>query len=151
MMKIVFLASFVLGKVAAEFGDYADPTFDCPATTTCPQVCVQTADECPPEMQCGEFEMLCADGSCADFCDPTLISPCGSQCAPVACPKVITTYDVCQTNYTLFYEFEATCESIYEEIIHEGASFGWTHPACIVVYVWIVGVTLGIVAWCWFK
>lgn len=60
------------------FGDYADNSFQCPATTTCPIVCVATAEDCPQDGLCPgthpdktfdanhEYE-LCADGTCVDL------------------------------------------------------------------------------------
>ena len=46
------------------FGDYVDPTFQCPATTTCRVVCVAAAEDCPQDSQCpddgNEYE-LCSD------------------------------------------------------------------------------------------
>jgi hypothetical protein len=59
------------------FGDYADHSFQCPATTTCPIVCVANVDDCPQDATCPgthpdkEFDAnheyeLCADGTCAD-------------------------------------------------------------------------------------
>ncbi|CAB9524521.1 Probable cation-transporting ATPase 13A4 [Seminavis robusta] len=153
-MKLLVLLCLAFGGAMGEFGDYVDPTFNCPATTTCPRVCVEFAEDCPAEMKCSEYEMLCADGTCATFCDPNFVSPCESQCAPVACPKIVTTYDVCQTNYTSYYEFANTCEDIFEEITDaydKGDSLSWTHPACIAVYIWVCGVTLGIIHWCWYN
>jgi hypothetical protein len=35
-----------------EFGDYVDPTFSCPATVTCPDVCVASAEYCPEDAIC---------------------------------------------------------------------------------------------------
>ena len=139
------------GSVAGDFGDYADHSFNCPATTTCPQVCVEFPEDCPSEMKCGEYEELCADGSCAPFCDPDLVSPCTSSCASVACPKIVATYDICQRNYSLYYEFANTCESMFEEVVDNVASLSWTHPVCLAVYAWVIGVSLGIVGWCWYK
>jgi hypothetical protein len=34
------------------FGDYVDPTFSCPATVTCPDVCVASVDYCPEDAVC---------------------------------------------------------------------------------------------------
>ena len=59
-----------------EVGDYVDPTFNCPATYTCPLICVETAADCPSGAICAsasaetnpdhEYE-LCNDDNCADF------------------------------------------------------------------------------------
>ena len=34
------------------FGDYVDPTFSCPATVTCPDVCVASVEYCPEDAIC---------------------------------------------------------------------------------------------------
>ena len=34
------------------FGDYVDPTLSCPATITCPDVCVASAEDCPVDAVC---------------------------------------------------------------------------------------------------
>lgn len=43
------------------FGDYVDPTYSCPATTTCPVVCVAAVEDCPEDVVCpgdeGEYEV----------------------------------------------------------------------------------------------
>ncbi len=47
---------FPEGPVARErflaFGDYVDPTFSCPATVTCPDICVAAAEDCPSDAVC---------------------------------------------------------------------------------------------------
>eukprot|EP00956_Cyclotella_meneghiniana_P027557 scaffold62039_cov31-Cyclotella_meneghiniana.AAC.1 len=89
-----------------EFGDYADPTFNCPATTTCPIVCVNAVTDCPSDATCAlanpdnsdhEFE-LCVDGTCADLtlnetCDPSLESPCTCSGFEFTCAKQIDLYN----------------------------------------------------------
>ena len=135
----------------ADFGDYVDPTFDCPAMTTCTQVCVETVEDCPVEMQCSENKMLCADGSCATFCDPNLVSPCERSCAPVACPKLIAPYEVCRKNFTSFYEYANNCEVELHGVAVTESDFTWTDPAFLFCYAWVIGVSAGIVLWCWYK
>ena len=145
---------------------YHDLTFRCPATTVCPQVCVASAEECPQELKCEAPEVLCADGSCSAFCDNTeLVSPCADNaCAPVACRKIIATYDVCITNYTSYYERASDCSVTESTIMDDdesslsmmtegssGPTFAWTDPAYLAVYAWILSVTVGIIAWCWYK
>jgi hypothetical protein len=34
------------------FGDYVDTSFSCPATITCPDVCVASAEDCPADSVC---------------------------------------------------------------------------------------------------
>lgn len=52
--------------LAPAFGNYADHSFQCPVTTTCPIVCVAEDAECPEDAQCAAGSTLCADGTCAD-------------------------------------------------------------------------------------
>jgi hypothetical protein len=93
----------IVGSVSAQQDPtalYADLSFSCPVTTNCPQVCAVSRDDCPETLQCkngNETLQLCADGSCAMLCDPTLTSPCQeiSGCAPFSCASVITYYDAC--------------------------------------------------------
>jgi len=88
------------------FGDFADPTFSCPATTTCPVVCVASLADCPADALCpgthpddgapsspsssSRQYQLCNDGSCADLtagqtCDPASESPCDCDALRFAC------------------------------------------------------------------
>ena len=159
-------------RVSAGFGDYADLSFECPAKTTCDQVCVAKKEDCPIEMQCNEPEMLCKDGSCAIFCEHDNIeyedllvdedtgvavgaNPCElNGCAPVACAKIVTTLDECLTKYASYYEYAKTCNSNSTDVIDEDAeeaSFGWSHPAYFAVYIWLGTVSAGIILWCWYK
>ncbi len=34
------------------FGDYVDTSFSCPATITCPGICVASAEDCPADSVC---------------------------------------------------------------------------------------------------
>lgn len=111
--SICLVLAVLLGRlttvVHGDFGDYADLTFNCPALTTCKQVCVANASLCPFEMVCSEGEMLCADGTCAAFCSGNEISPCESTCTPFACPKVIDFHDQCQEKYGPAFDAAKTC------------------------------------------
>lgn len=152
---------------------YVDPTFDCPATTTCPHLCVASLDDCPPEMMCPEGEILCADGSCwsgkevAALLDclnnntnSTSVAPlCPNSCAPIPCARLITTYNVCTSilevngdiydRATSCQESNSTTSSQADDM--ESGHWTWTGPAYIVVYVWVSVVTVGIILWCWYK
>jgi cation-transporting ATPase 13A3/4/5 len=133
--------------VAADFGDAVDPTFNCPAYTTCKQVCVAAVEDCPAEMQCPANETLCVDGSCATECDdPSAESPCAFDCASVACNKVDNYYDACNTLYGPWYTNETKCG----ETEKEETQFAWnmTEPGFVLMYVWIILLTLSIVSWC---
>jgi hypothetical protein len=41
------------GRLLA-FGDYVDTTFSCPATITCPDICVASPEDCPADAVCPE-------------------------------------------------------------------------------------------------
>jgi hypothetical protein len=137
-------------------------SFTCPVTTTCPQVCASSRDDCPETLQCkngNETLQLCADGSCAMFCDPTLTSPCKetSTCAPFTCASVITYYEACFQDYGPWYDFATQCPGFQDDLdddvslVSPAVSLSWTSPLYIAVYCWVVIVTLGIVHWCWYK
>jgi len=157
-LMLVSLVLLPIG-IQADFGDYVDPSFECPAKTTCPQVCVASAEDCPSVMRCEkDTDMVCADGSCAPFCDPDLVSPCSKACAPVACPKIVATFEACVEAFTPYYEFAEICDAILEAEENggtknktSGPSFTWSDPAFIFVYCWFGGVSAGIVLWCWYK
>ena len=148
--RFAFAVALLLAPSRADFGDYADHSFSCPATTTCPQVCVETVEDCPPELACPEAnESLCADGSCAEECDEELETPCAYECAPVACNKIVLLYDFCFENYGDLYDFESTCgeeEEAYETTLRE-----WTEPAFVFCYAWVSCVSFLIVVWCAYK
>lgn len=145
MGYFVGLLASILVMAGAEFGDYVDPTFNCPATTTCPQVCVETVQSCPVEMRCQANETLCFDGSCAMSCPPELESPCQFDCASVACPKIVTDYDSCNSKYGSLYEQEAACGGEEEAM---NAVHSMKEPAFVSMFVWIWVTTCLIVAWC---
>jgi hypothetical protein len=132
----------------AEFGDYADPTFACPATTTCRRVCVKASNDCPDAMKCPANLTLCADGTCAEECDLQLTSPCLHACAPVACPKVIDTYDQCQSLYGKYYVEEDTCA--FEAIVPP-PHLTYMEPVFKFAYAWVSTVWILIMLWCAFK
>ncbi|GKY97857.1 hypothetical protein MPSEU_000743700 [Mayamaea pseudoterrestris] len=131
--------------VNADFGDAVDPTFNCPAFTTCKQVCVAKAQDCPDEMLCPANQTLCKDGSCSSTCDASLESPCQYDCAPVACHKVDSYYDSCLSTYGPWYNNETTCGETEEELLHK---YSMREPVFVILYVWISLLTLCIVAWC---
>lgn len=103
------------------FGDYADHSFTCPLTTTCPNVCVAKASDCPVDATCAsassspdhEFE-LCADGTCADktlgeACAAGLESPCGCSKFSVACAKQVDIWDSCHDKFQEYYDVHHQC------------------------------------------
>jgi hypothetical protein len=131
----------------ADFGDYADDSFECPARTTCAKICVAEQDICPTK--CADGLELCPDGTCEANCPAGLESPCEFKCASVACAKVIDSYDQCQTSYGEFYEAEAACGEI--ETAEETVLFQYNEAGFLVGYAWIVMVSVMIVVWCFFK
>jgi hypothetical protein len=166
MVIPILLATFLTPSQAATgwasgSGEFLDLSFTCPVQTTCPQVCSPTADDCPEDLKCkGINETLCADGSCALFCDPALTSPCveTSRCAPVTCATIVTYYDACKQDYGPWYEFAAECHGFdngqdddqYAEESGKG-QLTWTNPGYVFVYCWVVILTVAIVHWCWYK
>jgi hypothetical protein len=147
MSKRFVLALATLAFVQADFGDFVDPTYECPASTTCVQVCVADVVDCPTEMLCGSNEIICADGSCAVECDQGLETPCDYECASVACNKVVDEYDACNEKYASYYDFEASCG----EAESAAALFSWNEPAFVFLYCWISVVTVLILVWCFFN
>jgi len=133
----------------ADFGDYVDPTFNCPATTTCVQVCVATVDDCPESMRCEDNLTLCADGTCQESCSDDEETPCEFKCASVACPKVIDLYSSCEELYAPYYEAETFCGE--EETAEETKLVHFNEPAYITAYVWVGGISVLILLWCAFK
>ena len=145
---LLVAASFALIK--ADFGDYADPSFNCPATTTCPQVCVANVSDCPIEMLCNGTETLCADGTCSENCDPNAATPCAYNCAPIACAKnVIDYFDRCEQVYKPYYDYEAQCGAA--EVAAATTLLTFKEPAFLFFYCWISIVSVLVVAWCFYN
>ena len=151
---LVTLLKFHVAR--AEFGDTVDPTFNCPALTTCAQVCVATVEDCPIEMRCptdsadNSTLTLCADGSCAAECnDDELETPCAYECAPVACNRVDDTYDQCQAKYGDLYNQETVCGE--EEVAYETELWNFNEAGFIFGYTWVSGLSFLIIVWCAFK
>lgn len=93
--SILLLFHLQIYSTKASFGDYEDLSFQCPALTTCPIVCVADANDCPWSLTCQDGGNLCSDGSCSENCDDSVASPCLASCAPVACAKNVEHYDQC--------------------------------------------------------
>lgn len=155
-MILIWVFSIIQVNIcAADFGDYVDPTFDCPAMTTCPVVCVASAEDCPQEMRCPENQQLCADGSCQDVCwtNDNLVSPCEQDCAPVACPRVIAPFEVCMSTYSSYYERECPPPTYLDDkdAYNDEYHPSWMDPGFMLVYLWIITNTVGMIAWSWYK
>jgi hypothetical protein len=151
VLLVVASSLLLLDKVQANFGDTVDPTFNCPAFTTCEQVCVATVEDCPPEMACPDNNTtLCADGSCAQECnDPELASPCAYACAPIACNRIDNYFDACTTKYGPLYDAETTCGE--QEQISETTLLQYTELAYVYGYAWVSIITVLILGWCAYK
>lgn len=152
LQKSLISALLLLGSASvakADFGDYVDPSFDCPAMTTCKQVCVANVADCPPEMLCGANETLCGDGTCARSCTGREESPCEFKCAPIACQKVDDSFDLCQQKYGPLAELEAACGEA--EAAEETKLFAFNEPGFVVYYVWMCTATFLLVSWCAFN
>ncbi|CAB9500019.1 Probable cation-transporting ATPase 13A4 [Seminavis robusta] len=143
-------------KTRASEGGYVDPTFNCPAMTTCPQLCVPSVEYCPTEMQCASNATLCADGSCRPEFECSTsgysVSPCPVDCAPVACAPLITTYNVCTNVFGPYYEeVAALCKNTSTSGNGQTSAISWTASAYVTGYVWLAAVTTAIITWCWYN
>jgi hypothetical protein len=143
------------------FGDYADTSFQCPVTTTCPIVCVADVAECPEDALCPgthpdkEYEAdheyeLCADGTCVDLtagevCDDDAESACQCDALPVMCAKQVDLYPYCSTRFQQYYDSDAECLELQEENIPQVSFTGPWFVACFVI---LSGVTLLMLSWC---
>jgi hypothetical protein len=152
---LLVVLSLLSTVVTADFGDYADPSFDCPARTTCPVVCVATPDDCPDELACNTDEPeLCADGACAPSgqCRNDVSQtnhPCAScPSLPVACAKVVQTYDSCLTDYAPYYEAARTCADDAADGFNASDDERGFRPAARFALVWATLVTAATLAWC---
>ncbi len=141
---LLLLCSWV---ARGDWDGYVDPTFSCPARTTCAQVCVATVDDCPVEMQCNGTETLCADGNCALTCDTTVESPCEYECAPVACRRVVDFYDSCTVKYESFYTSVEECGAEEDAV----DLFSFREPGFLFFFSWISAITVLVLLWTTFN
>jgi len=145
---LFIIVSSLTNTVHSEFGDFADPTFNCPAVTTCPVMCVWDAWFCPPTMRCPSDTELCLDGTCVNEtigCDPEITSPCiENLCGnEVACAKVDDYYDKCVYDHEALYTNATECTDEWSMPLTP-----WNAPGLIACYAWISGITFFIIAWC---
>jgi len=146
----------LFGVTVADWDDYVDPTFNCPATTTCPVVCAYDISYCPPDLMACEAtsegnSTLCADGSCSpggQECDPELESPCEYDCAWFACRKVINKFDQCNSDYEEYYTYMSECAA---EEVENIPKVSWTNQIFLACYVWMAVVTVAVFGWCVFN
>lgn len=143
-ISILLLFHLHFYSTNATFGDYEDLSFQCPALTTCPIVCVADANDCPWSLTCQDGGNLCSDGSCSENCDASVASPCLASCAPVACAKNVEYYDQCLSSYQELYDYADQCAK--EEQTTRRLTF--TESAFVFCYSWMTLITLLIVGWC---
>jgi predicted P-type ATPase len=142
---LLFCASTIIAS--GDYGDYADLTFQCPALTTCPVVCVTDAANCPASMTCQNGTNLCADGSCSDAgCSSDLENPCIDPLPPIACKKVVDYYSTCRDKYQEAYDYQTQ----YSEDVTQATTtlITFKEPIFIFCYSWISAITALIVLWC---
>jgi len=150
MIRAALLLLWTLGNVVvkADIGDYVDPTFDCPATVTCPVVCVASVADCPTVCEDAAL-VLCNDGNCMEECDEDIESPCEADCASVACPKVIELQPVCLEEYGSFYEAATLCAE--QEVEESTNLLSFNEFGYVFAYCWYSLLTASIFAWCAFN
>jgi Cation transporter/ATPase, N-terminus len=147
---LLWFSASLLTSVNADYDDFVDYSFSCPAKVTCPQVCVSRVQDCPTEMQCRGNQTLCIDGSCVNGeCSTFLESPCFTECAPVACARVVREHDACQRFYQELYNAAQEC-GVSDDDTVIGKSF-LRSPLFTFIFSWICGVTLSITLWCAFN
>jgi hypothetical protein len=140
---VFVLLSFLLLKK----GDYTQVPGECPATTTCPVVCVASADECPTACEEG-LELCPTTGACAE-CGDDEVAVCRCDALPIACPKVVDTYDNCLDRFQLdYYSAGAACLEAQKEDIPQLSLVG---PYFVAVYAWFGLVTAMVGGWCYFN
>lgn len=143
---LLWISSNVVVHVGADFGDYADYTFECPSKTTCPVICVANTTTCPTV--CEANEQLCADGSCIpdnEVCLSDLVSPCACN-GWVVCAKTIDFWPSCSEKYQDYYDNATACApSTSIDLVT------FREPSFIFCYSWITGISAVIVAWCFFN
>ena len=141
---------FVFFQIFVRSGDFAeDLPFDCPATTTCPVVCVADVANCPTA--CDEGLNLCLSGHCAVDCTEfdTFESPCSCGDFVVTCPKVIDLFDSCFERFqTPYYDEVTACEEAAEEAI---PLLSWSGPWFLACYIGLATVSVLVMGWCYFN
>lgn len=137
------------------YNDYVDPTFHCPAKTTCPVVCVAHRSQCPPSLQCQNDTTLCLDGYCHSNC--TVIDSyfdasttlCNDACAPVMCPRTIQDYDTCFALYGSYYNQTKLCQE--QSVVKNSTQFSLREPPFVAVYVIVTLFSFLMFIWCAFN
>jgi Cation transporter/ATPase, N-terminus len=142
LTSMYFLSSWI--------GDFAeDLPFNCPATTTCPVVCVTNVTDCPTV--CTDGLTLCTSGHCAEDCTlfDTFENPCSCGDLVVSCPKVVDLFDLCYERFqTPYYDNVSTCKAIEEAAV---PLLSWTGPWFLACYIGLATVSALVVGWCFFN
>ena len=137
---------WILPCCRADFGDFSDLSFACPATTTCPIICASTVEACPTSCRAGW--QLCNDGTCAEACDEDLESPCECSSASIACPKVVDFYSECNEKYDSYYQAAEECLEAEEAAEIAARTVTFSDAPYIFAYIWVSVVSALIFAWC---
>ena len=149
LLRVYAVSMFVLRTFACS-GDFAeDLPFDCPATTTCPVVCVSDVLNCPTV--CEDGLNLCLSGHCAEDCTEfdTFENPCSCGDYIITCPKVADLFDTCFERFqTPYYDEVTVCEEAEEEAI---PLLSWSGPWFVACYVGLAIVAVLLVGWCYFN
>ena len=127
-----------------EFGDYAEVPDECPATTSCPAVCVANITDCPTT--CDDGLELCDTGVCLPDCSVLVEpeSPCACESLPVACAKPVDVFTTCFERFQAFYDVNTACIEAQEEAIPQVSFVGPYFVAC---YSIVSGVSLLVFLW----
>lgn len=148
---ILLLLNNIL-SVEGNFGDYADPTFECPAYTTCPIVCVTNSSLCPVNMKCSSGRTLCMDGTCAAneaSCSSDINSfafACIEPYPPITCAKINDSLSSCLKIYEDAYEYQNQFSLDYVAATTTMLSF--KEPVFILCYTWVSFIIVIIILWC---
>lgn len=129
-------------------GDFAeDVPLECPATTTCPVICVANVSDCPTNCDAGLT--LCKTGHCQPNCDDDnddrSDNPCLCEQLNVACAKTVDLYPVCNERFQQFYDNNTECVDGQIDFV-ELISFAG--PWFLVCYIGFGGLAILVVVWC---
>lgn len=131
-------------------GDFSEVPEDCPATTTCPVVCVANVTACPTV--CEDGLKLCMTGNCEQDCtfwdNGNLENPCTCDAVPIACPKLVDLYTTCFDRFESFYDENTQCLKVQDDSLNRLSFIGPWFLAC---YFEIVAVSVFVVAWCFWN
>jgi Cation transporter/ATPase, N-terminus len=118
-------------------------------------VCVASAAECP--LSCNDGETLCAEtGQCGFNCTSAISVAmqneasldCACPSRPVACPRVIDDYAVCQSRFAFHYHAQRQCQMDQEEQTPKVSFASFWFVLC---YGYYGGLAMAVMAWCWYN